>query len=176
MELRFVPPDLRRLDDPTAELLACCVWSDQRPMRGLAGLLDWRLAGRLSSLAREGFLLGDLGEVLFVPGRPRLQFEKVLVLGAGVRSAFGEGTFRGIVTHLLRALEGLRVRRAVVELPGRAEGIVDAERAADLVLECAGDSHAHDAWWLVEEPDAQRRIAQRAVDDRRRPLVVERGP
>jgi hypothetical protein len=173
MEFRFVPPDLRRLDDASAELLACCVWSDQRPMRGLAGLLDWRLAGRLSMLARDGFLLGELGELLFVPGRPRLKFEKVLVLGTGTRAAFGEETFRGVVTHLLRALEGLRVRRAVVELPGRADGLVDAERAAELVLECVGDSPVHDAWWLVEEADAQRRIAQRVVDERRRPLVQE---
>ena len=173
MEFRFVAPDLRRLDDASAELLACCVWSDQRPMRGLAGLLDWRLAGRLSMLARDGFVVGQLGELLFVPGRPRLRFEKVLVLGAGARADFGEDAFRSVVTHLLRALEGLRVRRAVVELPGRADGLIDAERAADLVLECVGDSPLHDAWWLVEEPDGQRRIAQRAVDERRRPLVQE---
>ena len=175
MELRFVPPDLRRLDDASAELLACCVWSDQRPIRGLAGLLDWRLAGRLSGLLRDGFLVGNLGELLFVPGRPRLKFEKVLVLGAGPRASFGEDTFRSVVTHLLRALEGLRVRRAVVELPGRAEGLVEAERAADLLLECASDSPLHDAWWLVEDADAQRRIAQRAVDERRRPLVEEQA-
>jgi hypothetical protein len=173
VELRFVPPNLHLLDEASAELLACCVWSDQRPMRGLAGLLDWRLAGRLSLLARDGFLRGEPGELLFVPGRPRLRFEKVLVFGAGARPAFGEPVFREIITHLLRALEGLRVRRAVVELPGRADGLMEAERAADLVLECVGESATHDAWWLVEPPDAQRRITQRAVDERRRPLVQE---
>jgi hypothetical protein len=116
--------------------------------------------------------------VLFVPGRPRLKFEKVLVLGAGARAGFDEETFRGVVMHLLRALEGLRVRRAVIELPGRAENLIDAERAADLLLECVAGSSvqdAHDAWWLVEDADAQRRIAQRAVDDRRRPLVQEQA-
>ena len=71
MDLRFVPPDLRRLDEAGAELLACCIWSDQWPMRGLAGLLDWRLAGRLSALAREAFLLGELGEVLWRIGDAR---------------------------------------------------------------------------------------------------------
>jgi hypothetical protein len=175
MDLRFVPPDLRRLDEAGAELLACCIWSDQWPMRGLAGLLDWRLAGRLSALAREAFLLGELGEVLCLPGRPRLPFEKVLVLGLGPRAGFSEATFRDVVAHLLHVLEGLHVRRAVVELPGRAEGLMQAERAADLVLECVAESTAHDAWWLVEEPDAQKRIAQRAVDERRRPLIAEQS-
>jgi hypothetical protein len=168
MELRFVNPDLRSLDGSGVELLACSVWSDQRPMRGVAGLLDWRLAGALSRLARKGFLAGELGELLFVPGRPRLRFEKVLVFGLGARSGFGEGTFREVLAHLLRALEGLRVRRAVVELPGRAERLVEAERARELVLESLGGSEENDVWWLVEPPEAQRRMAERAQDERRR--------
>ena len=31
---------------------------------------------------------------MLVPGRPRLPFEKVLLLGLGARSAFGDGVFR----------------------------------------------------------------------------------
>jgi hypothetical protein len=168
MELRFVNPDLRSLDASGTELLACTVFRDQLPMRGVAGLLDWRFAGKLSRLARTGFLAGELGEVVFVPGRPQVGFEKVLLFGLGARSGFGEGTFRSVVSHLMRALAGLRVRRAVVELPGRPFGMLDAERACELVLECVGDSDAHDAWWLVEPPEAQRRIAERAHDERRR--------
>jgi Cytosol aminopeptidase family, N-terminal domain len=168
MDLRFVSPDLRSLDASGVELLACTVFEDQRPMRGAAGLLDWRLAGRLSRLAKQGFLAGELGEVVFVPGRPHLCFDKVLVFGLGARSGFGEGTFRSVITHLMRALAGLRVRRAVVELPGRAEGLLDADRACELVLECVGDSDAHDAWWLVEPPEAARKFADRAQDERRR--------
>jgi hypothetical protein len=168
MEFRFLPPDMRHLDETSAELLACTVWREERPMRGLAGLLDWRMAGRLSALAKSGFLTGDLGEVVMVPGRPSLPFEKLLVFGLGTRATFGDETFRSVVVRLLRTLEGLRVRRAVVELPGRADDSIDAERAAQIVLECIGDSQEHDAWWLVERADAQRRIQQRAQDDRRR--------
>jgi Cytosol aminopeptidase family, N-terminal domain len=168
MDFRFVAPNLRSLDTTGAELLACAIWQDERPMRGVAGLLDWRLAGTLSQLERRGLLKGEFGEVVFVPGRPRLAFEKLLVFGLGARSGFGEGTFRSVVSHMLRALEGLKVRRAVVELPGRGDGILEAERACELVLECVGDSQAHDAWWLVEPPEAQRRISDRALDERRR--------
>jgi hypothetical protein len=168
MELKFVTPDLRSLDETSAELLACTLWSDERPMRGVAGLLDWRLAGRLSALAKAGFLVGGLGEALLVPGKPQLAFDKVLVLGLGARSEFGEHAFRRAVERLLRALEGLHVRRAVVELPGRAEGAIEPERATELVLECVGDSPDHDAWWLVEDTAAQKRMQQRAQDERRR--------
>ncbi len=168
MEFRFVPPDLRKLDETSAELIACSMWKDERPMRGLAGLLDWRLAGKISKLARESFIEGELGEVLFVPGRPRLPFDKIIVLGLGTKAAFGDGPFREAVTRLLRTLEGLHVRRAVVELPGRGAGAIEPERATEIVLECASDSPDHDAWWLVEEAEAQVRISARAQDERRR--------
>lgn len=168
VDLRFLLPNLRTLDTASAELLACAIWSDERPMRGLAGLLDWRLAGRLSALAKEGLLQGALGEVLLVPGRPQLPFEKVLVFGLGARKAFDDAAFRAVITSLLGSLEGLHVRRAVVELPGRECGAIEPERATELLLECAGASTEHDAWWLVEEPDAQKRIQLRALDERRR--------
>lgn len=168
MEFHFVTPHLRQLDNIGAELIACCVWEDERPLRGLAGLLDWRLCGRLSRLAKGGFLRGESGEVVFLPGRPRLAFEKVLVFGLGPTTAFTDGVFKEQIKGLLRALEGLNVRRAVVELPGRAASLVEPERAAEVVLECAGDSPAHDSWWLVEEAEGQRRIRLRTQDERRR--------
>jgi len=168
MEFRFVPPDLRRLDETSAEVLACAIWSDELPMRGLAGLLDWRLAGRLSRLQRQGFLAGALGEVLCVPVRPRLPFDKLLLFGLGPHAGFDEGIFRRVAAHLLRALEGLHVRRAVVELPGARSGVVPVDRATQIVLEAVGESEAHDAWWLVEDEGAERTIAQRSADDQRR--------
>src|SRR5262249_17344054 len=78
-ELRFVPPELARLDEIDCEVLACTVWSDVRPSHGLAGLCDWRLGGRLSDLERRGLVTGALGEVVLVPGKPRLTFDKLLV-------------------------------------------------------------------------------------------------
>jgi hypothetical protein len=168
VDLLFLEPDLRALDGAGAELLACAAWSDERPMRGLAGLLDWRLAGRLSALAKDGFLKGDLGEVLLVPGRPHLPFEKVLVFGLGPRATFGDDAYREVALHMLRVLRGLHVRRAVVELPGRGAEAIDAERATELLFACAGEAEEADAWWLVEPPAAQVVIERRAQDERRR--------
>ncbi len=168
MELRFVAPDLHRLDETPAEVIACGVWSDERPARGLAGLLDWRLSGRVSRLQRDRFTTGDVGDVLCVQGRPRLPFDKVIFVGVGPREGFDEARFRVALATLLRTLSGLRVKRAVVELPGRAGDRIAAERAAEIVLEVARDSEDHDAWWLVEAPDAQAKITSRTADDRRR--------
>jgi len=156
------------MDEPSVELCACTLWRDERPLRGFAGLIDWRMGGRLSALLKSGFLTGEEGEALLVPGKPHVPFEKVLLLGLGAHSGFGDGTFRRAVLHIASALEGMRVRRSVVELPGRGTGVVDPESAITMTLECVGSSPEHDAWWLVEDAASQKRVEQRAADERRR--------
>jgi hypothetical protein len=169
MDLSFLEPNLRRLyDAEAAEVCACSIWSDERPARGFAALIDWRLGGRLSALLKSGFVTGAAGERLLVPGKPHVPFEKVLIVGLGARSQFDEDAFREAVLGIARTLAGLRVRRAVVELPGRANDAIDPERAVTLTLECVGASPEHDAWWLVESPAVQKRVEQRAADERRR--------
>ncbi|HLK35522.1 MAG TPA: M17 family peptidase N-terminal domain-containing protein [Polyangiaceae bacterium] len=172
MELRFLAPELRRLDEASVEVSVCSIWQDERPVRGFAGLLDWRMGGRLSAQIKAGFMTGALGEALLMPGRPHVPFEKVLVLGLGRRATFSEETFREVLAQATRALEGLRVRRAVLELPGRAGGAIDPETAIALTLQCVGASSEHDAWWLVETAADQRRIEARAADERRRARAI----
>lgn len=161
MDLRFLPPEPRHLDEASAEVCACTVWSDERPVRGFAGLLDWRLGGRLSALLKSGFVHGDRGEVLLVPGKPHVPFEKVLVVGLGARSGFGQSAFREAIVLIARALEGMRVRRAVIELPGRATGAIEPELAVALTLDSVGGSTEHDAWWLVEDAGVQKVLEPR---------------
>ena len=90
MELRFVAPDLASLDVLDAEVLACPVWGDARPAHGVAGLCDWRLGGRISELQRRELVTGELGEVVMLPGKPRMSLDKLILFGAGMRVAFDE--------------------------------------------------------------------------------------
>lgn len=159
MELRFVAPDLRQLDALSGEVVCCGVWEDERPMVGLAGLLDWRLAGRLSALLRQGFVTGAAGEVVMMPVRPKLPFEKVILFGLGARGAFDDERATRATRRLIEALDGLEIRRAVVELPGRADGAISPERAADIVRSSAEGDDAQDTWWLVEDARAEAAVA-----------------
>lgn len=171
-QLHFVEADLRALDGASGELIACAVFEDELPMRGLAGLLDWRLAGKLSGLAKSKFLTGAADEVVLVPGRPHLPFEKILILGLGLRSRFGDSVVRRALARLSSTLEGLQVKRALVELPGRASGSVEPERAAELLLECAEPALADEMWTLVDEAGAEEAMAKKLLrrrDARPRP-------
>jgi hypothetical protein len=169
IDLRFVARDLRRLDETSAEVIACGIYRDARPMTGLAGLMDWRLSGRLSKLAKQGFLLGEVGEVLALPVRPRLPFDKLLVAGLGPRTSFGDATFKKVAARMIDAIAGLHAKKAILELPGRGDEAISAERAADILLDLIGDDE-RDVLTFVEEPKDQQRIERQAHDRRRSAL------
>jgi hypothetical protein len=172
MDLGFLAPDARQLDEANVELCACSIWTDQRPMHGLAELLDWRLGGRLSALLKSGFVTGERQELLLVPGRPHTPFEKILVAGLGARGMFDDAAFQEAVARLGRALEGLRVRRCVLELPGRGVEAIGPERAIALTLESLGASAEHDAWWVVDTAAAQKRMQARVEEEKRRARAI----
>ena len=168
MDLRFSTPELRKLDLLGTEIIVSSVASDERPPHGVTGLLDFRLAGRISRLMQAGFLTGKVGEVLLVPGKPKLPFDKILLFGIGKRADFNDPVFRTVLNKILRTLEGLRARTAVVELPGRHFDAISPERAADILLESAGGQKEHDVWTLIEPAEAQRAITQHMIQERRR--------
>lgn len=168
MELRFTSPELRQLDLVGTEVLVTSLNEDEKPARGVAGLVDWRLSGRLSHLMRKGFASASLGEVLLITTRPHLPFDKVLFFGLGRKKHFDERMYRSTVERVLDTLEGLRVRTAVVELPGRHCDVIAPEKAADILLECARERPEHDVWTLVEPVDAQRTITNHMIAERRR--------
>ena len=168
MELRFTTPELDRLDLAATEVLLACLLSDEHPPHGVAGLVDWRLSGRVSRLIASGFATGAVGEVVLVPGRPKLTFDKVLLFGIGPRGQFTEHVFRVVVERMLGTLADLRIRNAVAQLPGRHTDCIAPERAADILLETAGGSQEHDVWTLTEPVEAQRSITHHMVQERRR--------
>jgi len=168
VELRFVHPSLRRLDEAGTEVLVCCLASDELPPRGLAGLVDWRFGGKLSRLLQSGFFTGRVGEVSMMPGARRLPFEKLVFVGVGACDQFGEHVYRACVTRILDTLEGLKVRTAVVQLPGRHFDAIAPERAVQLLLDLSLSRPAHDLWTLAEGPEARRLIALQLQQDRRR--------
>lgn len=144
------------------------MWSDARPSHGLAGLCDWRLGGRISDLERRGLITGARGEVVLLPGKPKLTFDKLLLFGAGPRASFGEEVFLELVQHMLATMGDLSARASVVELPGRHDGLIAADCAADLLLACAGRNAEHDTWTLVEDAEGKQRVVQHMIEERRR--------
>jgi hypothetical protein len=140
----LLPIELGRWDQaPPGDALCVPVWTDVRPLRGAAGLLDWRMCGRLSKMLASGKVSGAEGEQTLFPTAHRLPWRLVLALGAGPRRDFTERHFQACVRRAFGAVKGLGARRLALALPGRdgeraatgAAATLTSRRALDLVLE-----------------------------------------
>jgi len=97
-----------------------------------------------------------------------LPFDKLILFGAGHSTEFDDSIFCALMERLLDTMVGLRVRTVVVELPGRHLDVVAAERAADVLLELAGNGPEHDVWTLVETEPGENTIRKHLIEKRRR--------
>jgi hypothetical protein len=173
MDLRFCPTDMGSLSELKTEALCLPFFRDERPMRGPAGLVDFRLCGKVSKLIAGGRMLGELGEAVLMPARPRLSAERLLWIGAGRVNELTEQRYRQLVRDVLVRLSNLRVRAAALSLPGRVRGQIEAVAAIDWLLEEArGFSERLDELTLLEPADSAR-VMQPRVDRARRRALVE---
>ncbi len=173
MDVHFALHDLSSLDQLKTEALCVPFFADERPLRGVPGLLDWRLCGRISDYLVRGAMLGELGEAVLMPARPRLMAERLLWLGAGGQDALSEATFRAFVRVLFGRLGGLKVRTAALVLPGRAVPKLDPAKALEWLLD-EGEGYAGllDELLVLDTHEAQRAM-QPLIDRARRRAMTE---
>lgn len=122
MKLRLVQPRLDAVDDLPGGAATCLVltsFADDRPLRGLTGLCDWRLNGQLSRLLQCEFLDGHYQDAVLVPIAGRLPFGHVLVVGLGKRSEFNAQRFEEVCRFCFAKMLGLGTLQFAMALPGR---------------------------------------------------------
>jgi hypothetical protein len=172
MEIRFAPLDLAHIDGLRYEAAALAFFEDERPLRGAAGLCDWRLLGRVSRHIERGRLDGHAGEVSLLPARPRLPFDKIVLFGLGTRDSFDTAAFDRALGRMLDALRGLKLRTFVIALPGRSAGVVPAIDAVRAFASVALERGEFDEAVVLEEPDALKSLPAVVDAERRRIRAV----
>jgi hypothetical protein len=168
MHVRFAPPELKQIDALRCEALALPFFSDERPLNGALGLVDWRLCGFVSRLLVSGRLTGDAMETVLIPARPKLSLDKLFLFGLGPETEFDAAGFRRALRHMLATLARARVRTTALVLPGRSTRALSPARAMELMLETTGDHEDHDELVLLELHEAQREMEPVVERERRR--------
>lgn len=69
-----------------SRVFVCSIYEDQRPLKGIAGALDWRLKGFLSRFVLGGRISGTRNEFVYVPVRHREAMRHLLLVGLGSSS------------------------------------------------------------------------------------------
>jgi len=70
-------------DLPKNKCLALGIIEDEKPPRGICGLIDWRLNGMISREIKQKRILGAFEEKIIIPFLPRIGSEILLLFGLG---------------------------------------------------------------------------------------------
>jgi hypothetical protein len=134
------------------------VFRDDRPLRGAAGLADWRLCGRLSRLLKSQRATADAGETMMLPPGRRLRFSRVMWFGLGDAKGYSDDRLRKDLTWIAGVVKNAGVSDWAVQVPGRASGLIGARRAVEIILEDA--TLSQESLTLLEDPAGQKDIAE----------------
>ncbi len=118
MTVRFLPRTMDNLDTLNGDLLALCVFQDERPLRGLNGLVDWRAKGRVSRFLLSRKFEGSSWESLLASTPSAVAAERLLVFGLGPKKSFSNLAFAEAVGKLLDVVAGIQPESLVMEIPG----------------------------------------------------------
>lgn len=171
MEIRYAPASLRGLDAAHGEAVVVPVTEDDRPLRGLAALLDWRLCGAVSQLVVQGRFSGRAGETLLVPPRPKFAFGKILFIGMGPVAEIGEPEVARYFEHGFSCLQNVRVRSSIWGVPHRMGAGVSPQTVFQLFLDAARQVLDHDVVTIAESDELRRFYAPVLDSERRRAKV-----
>lgn len=163
----FVANTLESIDRLQSQLAVFPFFSDERPLRGAAGLVDWRLGGALSRKLMAGYLEGGFGEQGMVASPGKLRVEGILLFGLGPSEVFGEEQAADANVRIARAICDTRASTVALSLPGRSLDLLPALRAMELWLATEPDLRSVEEVCVLEAPDQHRALAA-LVDGLRR--------
>jgi len=103
-----------------AEVAVAGFFRDQRPLRGGAGLADWRLCGFVSQLLLASRAAGEPSDAILTSTHGRLRAGRLLLVGLGARQRFGAEAHRAAVERVVHRLLDLGAPSAALDLPGPA--------------------------------------------------------
>lgn len=135
IEYDFVPPERSSLDELQTAVILLPFFEDERPLRGPAGLIDWRLCGALSRRLAAGELQGSFGEKGWTVTLPKLKAERLLLFGLGRSEAFDRKVAEAACALIANALVEAKLATAALALPGRSMNCVSANDAMQYWLD-----------------------------------------
>ena len=151
---------------PTVDAAACGVGVDERPLRGPAGLADWRLGGLLSRQLLSQRYEGLLGEDLLVASVRRLPFSRIFLLGLGRSGEMDEAMARQVVSRAAGVLLKAGVPSVVLGLWDLTRDRIPFEEGLDAFLKGCARAASHgvsleclDVHLLARSPTESGRIA-----------------
>ncbi|HZA49766.1 MAG TPA: M17 family peptidase N-terminal domain-containing protein [Myxococcaceae bacterium] len=105
------------------DALCLFVGEDERPLRGTAGYVDWRMCGALSRVLQDGFFTGAQNDSLLLPTSGRFPMWRIFVIGLGRKQALTPDVLARALGKAAETLQRAQVQSVALEIPG--EGVLE---------------------------------------------------
>jgi hypothetical protein len=139
-----------RVDTQECDVLVVGFFSDERPLKGSSGWVDWRFNGMLSQLLMESKVTGDWMETTLMPSQERILPRMVLLLGLGEVERYGYLRLRELSPHLLKTLRKLGWTNICLSFPCGESYHVDCRRIMESLIEGISDGLKQEEPFLEE--------------------------
>ena len=154
------------------DALCLFISEDERPLRGMAGFVDWRLLGSLSNILRSEHFVGARGDQALVPILRGLAVQRAFCFGLGPKASFHPANALGdLMRTASNVLDKAGCRSVALELPGLTED--NCERLIDLFIEHGLISFSGEAIVLLGAESRNMARALQKASDRLRRLQVQ---
>ena len=112
LTVRLIRGDITQID---AEALVAGFYEDVRPLKGIAGELDWLLCGALSDLILRNKLRGSLGDAALLTSQGKVRTPKIFLIGAGSRADASPASLKSAAKNAAESALGAGVGNVAIE-------------------------------------------------------------
>lgn len=105
-------------DLPEHECLALGIFSDEKPPRGICGLIDWRLNGFISREIKQGRISGEFLEKIVIPFPERIGAAMLFLCGLGPLADFNYERVYQSAYQIVGAVDGMLLNNFAFDLCG----------------------------------------------------------
>ena len=110
--VKVILQDIKKLE---TEALIVGFYQDIRPLKGLAGELDWLLCGSLSDLILNNKMNGSLGDVALLTSQGKVPATKIFLIGLGPKEEESLSSLRAAARIAASSAVGAGVTSAAIE-------------------------------------------------------------
>jgi hypothetical protein len=159
--LKVLLQDIRKLE---TEAVIVGFFEDVRPLKGLAGELDWLLCGTLSDLIASGKLRGSLGDVALLTSKNKIPAQKIFMIGLGRSQELSPALLRSVARTAAASALGAGITSAALEyFPAAGLEPAASIRALRNGLQDGAGTQALDVALLVPDAVSYEKVSKLAA-------------
>jgi hypothetical protein len=110
------------------------IFADEKPPRGICGLIDWRLNGMISREVKQGRISGEYKEKIVIPFPQRIGAEMLLLFGLGNSYDINYDKIYNAAYLIVEAVDGMSLRSFAFDICGDDRSILAISNTVEAMV------------------------------------------